>query len=59
MLEADLILLVPKERRLVLRGGIVAADPWRPEAKGALEPLGGRSGFLHLSNRVIDGVNLQ
>ena len=53
--EANLILLVPKERRLVLRGGIVAADPWRPEAKGALEPLV----LLHSCDRVVDGVNLQ
>eukprot|EP01045_Picozoa_sp_COSAG04_P024457 COSAG04_NODE_3054_length_3230_cov_2.466624_4_plen_53_part_00 len=52
MFEANLILLVPKERRLVFRGGIVAADSWRPEAKGALEPQVGRAGLLHLSDCV-------
>ena len=49
--EANLVFLVPKERRLVLRGGIVAADSWRPEAKGALEPLVGRAGLLHEGDR--------
>ena len=57
--EANLILLVPKERRLVLRGGIVAADSSCPEPKGALEPLVGRATLLHSCDSVIDGVNLQ
>ena len=53
--EANLEVLVPKERCLVLRGGIVAVDSWSPEAKGALEPLV----LLHSCDRVVDGVNLQ